>query len=167
MKRIKFSRILGYKRITQMPAKRPDLVMIDKKKRNFHLVNFRILADHRVKIKENEKLDKYLDLARELKKLWNMKITVMQMIAGSQGTVFQGLEKRPAEFEIRGRIESNLTTILLRSARILRKVLETKIDSLSLTIYTHIYIYVCVCVCVCIVSDSVWVNRVSIPATGS
>ena len=34
-------------------------------------------ADHRVKLKENKKKDKYLDLARELKKkLWNMKVTM-------------------------------------------------------------------------------------------
>ena len=32
------------------------------------IVDFVILADHRVKLKESEKKDKYLDLARELKK---------------------------------------------------------------------------------------------------
>ena len=39
------------------------------------MVDFAILANHRLKLKENEKKDKYLDLARELKKLWNMKVT--------------------------------------------------------------------------------------------
>ena len=28
-------------------------------------------------MKENEKIDEYLDLARELKKLWNMKMTIV------------------------------------------------------------------------------------------
>ena len=37
------------------------------KKENFKIVNFEVAADHRVKLKENEKKDKYLDLARELK----------------------------------------------------------------------------------------------------
>ena len=37
-------------------------------------MDFAILADNRVKIKENERRDKYLDLAGELKKLWNMKV---------------------------------------------------------------------------------------------
>ena len=38
-------------------------------------MDFADTADHRVKLKESEKRDKYLDLARELKKkLWNMKI---------------------------------------------------------------------------------------------
>ena len=31
-------------------------------------MDFSVPADHRVKLKENEKRDKYLDLARELKK---------------------------------------------------------------------------------------------------
>ena len=31
-------------------------------------MDFAVPADHRIKLKENEKKDKYLDLARELKK---------------------------------------------------------------------------------------------------
>ena len=38
-------------------------------------MDFAVLADHRVKLKESEKKDKYLDLARELKKLLNMKVS--------------------------------------------------------------------------------------------
>ena len=37
-------------------------------------MNFATLTDHRVKMKENEKRDKYLDLTRELKKIWNMEV---------------------------------------------------------------------------------------------
>ena len=47
---------------------RPEREVINEKKRTCHLVYFIILVDHRVKIKENKKIDKYLDLARELKK---------------------------------------------------------------------------------------------------
>ena len=39
-----------------------------KKKRTCWIVDFAVLADHRVKVKGSEKRDKYLDLARELKK---------------------------------------------------------------------------------------------------
>ena len=38
------------------------------KKRIYKIVNFAVPADHRGKLKESEKKDKYLDLARELKK---------------------------------------------------------------------------------------------------
>ena len=39
-----------------------------KEKRTYKIGDFTAPADHRVKLKENEKKDKYLDLARELKK---------------------------------------------------------------------------------------------------
>ena len=39
-----------------------------KKKRTCKIVDFAVPADHRIKLKESEKKDKYLDLARELKK---------------------------------------------------------------------------------------------------
>ena len=48
-------------------ARRPDLVIINKK-RICKIVDFAVPADHRINLKESEKKDKYLDLARELKK---------------------------------------------------------------------------------------------------
>ena len=51
-----------------IPARRPDLIIINKKKRTCKIVDFAAPADHRIKLKECEKRDKYLDLARELKK---------------------------------------------------------------------------------------------------
>ena len=36
--------------------------------------------DHRINLKEGEKKDKYLDLARELKKLWNMKVKIVPIV---------------------------------------------------------------------------------------
>ena len=47
----------------QIPA-RPDLVLINKKKITCPVVEFAILME----TKESEKIDKYLDLARELKR---------------------------------------------------------------------------------------------------
>ena len=38
------------------------------KKRTCKIVDFTVLADHRKKLKESEKKDKYIDLARQLKK---------------------------------------------------------------------------------------------------
>ena len=60
-------------------ARRQYLILIDKK-RICQLVDFAILADYRVKINESEKIDKYLDLARELKKLWNMRFMVILIV---------------------------------------------------------------------------------------
>ena len=49
-------------------ARRPDLIIINKKKRTYSIVDFAVSADHRIELKESEKKDKYLDLGMELKK---------------------------------------------------------------------------------------------------
>ena len=54
-------------------------------------MDFSVLAHHSVKLKESEKRDKYLDLAKELTKLWNMKMTVIPIITGALGTLTRGL----------------------------------------------------------------------------
>ena len=50
-------------------ARGPGPVLINKKNRIYHLVDFAAPADHEMKMKENEKMNKYRDLARELKKV--------------------------------------------------------------------------------------------------
>ena len=65
-------------------------------------MDFAVLADHRVKWKEGEKKDKYLDLARELKKLWNMTVTVTPIVIGALGSVTKGMVQGLEDLEIRG-----------------------------------------------------------------
>ncbi len=50
-------------------ARRPNFIIINKKERTCRIVNFAVPADHRVKLKESEKMDKYMDHVRELKNL--------------------------------------------------------------------------------------------------
>ena len=103
-----------------------------KKKKTCKIVDLSVLADHRIKLKECEKKDKYLDLARELKKLWNMKVTIIQIVIGAFSTVTKGLFKGLEDLEVGGRVETIQMTALLRTARILRRVLETWGDLQSL-----------------------------------
>ena len=49
-------------------------------------MDFAVPADLRIKLKTYEKRDKYLDLARELKKLWNMKVTIMPIVIWNLGS---------------------------------------------------------------------------------
>ena len=91
------------------------------KKRICQIVDFAFPTDHKINLKESKKKDKYLDLARELKKLWNMKVTIVPIVIGALGTITKGLE----DLEVGGRVETIQTTALLRTARIMRRVLET------------------------------------------
>ena len=70
-----------------IPARRLDLVIITRKRDLAELWTLLPPADHRVKLKESEKKDKYPDLARELKKPMNMKVTMIPIIIGALGTV--------------------------------------------------------------------------------
>ena len=105
-----------------IPVRRPDLIIINKKEENLQIVN---IAVHRINLKECEKKDNYLDLARELKKLWNMKVTIAPLGIGALGTITKGLLKGLEDLEVGGRVETIQMTALLRTARILRRVLET------------------------------------------
>ena len=50
-------------------------------------MNFNVPANYKVKLKEREKRDKYLDLARELKNYVTLKVTVIPTVIGALGTV--------------------------------------------------------------------------------
>ena len=88
------------------------------------MVDFAVPANHRVKLKESEKRDKYLDLARELKKILNMKVTVIPIVIGLLGTVTKRLVQVLEDLEIRGGVETIQNTAGLRLARILRRLLK-------------------------------------------
>ena len=103
-------------------ARRPDLIIINKKLRICKIVDFAVPADNRINLKEYEKKDKYLNLARELKKL---NVTIVPIVIGTFSTITNGLLKGLDDLEIGGRVESIQTTALLRTARIVRRVLET------------------------------------------
>ena len=64
-------------------------------------MEFAVLADYLSKLKESEKRDKYLVLARELKKLWNMKDTVITIVNGELSTVTKCLVQGQKGVEIR------------------------------------------------------------------
>ena len=59
-------------------------------------------------------------------------MTIVPMAIGAFGTITKGLLKGLEELEVGGRVETIQMTALLRTARILRRVLETWGDLLSL-----------------------------------
>ena len=59
-------------------------------------------------------------------------MTFIPIMLGAFGTVSKGLLKGLEDLEIGGRVETIQTTASLRTARILRRVLETRGELLSL-----------------------------------
>ena len=54
-----------------------------------------------------------------------MKLTIIPIMIGAFGTVIKTLLKGQENLEVGGRVENIQTTVLLRTARILRRILET------------------------------------------
>ena len=105
-----------------------DLIIINKKKRTCQIVNFAVLAEHRVKLKREISTS---TLPKNWKN-WNMKVTVMPIRIDALGTVTRGLIKGLEDLEIRGWVETIQTTALFRLVRILRRDRESCGDLLSL-----------------------------------
>ena len=61
-----------------------------------------------------------------------MKGTIIPIVIGAFGTVTKGLLKSLEGFKVGDRVETIQTIALLKTARILRRVLETYEDFLSL-----------------------------------
>ena len=63
-----------------------------------------------------------------------MKVTIIPIVIGAFGTVTKWLSKGLEDLEVGGRVETIQTTALLKTARIVRRVLETWGDLLSLNL---------------------------------
>ena len=98
-----------------IPARRLDLVLINKKE-NLPSRKFCRSSGWQRKNKSKRKDRKILDLSWELKKLWNMRLTVILVVFSALGTAHKSLEKELEELETRGKLETIQTTVLLRSA---------------------------------------------------
>ena len=85
-------------------ARRPDVIVIDKEKKECKIIDFAMPYDSRVNAKEVEKIEKYQDLAREVQKLWNMRTKVIPIIIGALGTTPKKLSKRLEDLGIETRI---------------------------------------------------------------
>ena len=114
-------------RRTKVFARRRDLVIVNKKKTTCWIVDFAVPADSKVKLEDSEKGDNLLKLAWEvkIKNLWNMKVTLIPIVINVLATVAEGLVKGLEDLKIREGLKIIQNTVLLRSTRILWRVLET------------------------------------------
>ena len=80
--------------------------------------------DGRMRANEDEKVEKYQDLAREVRKMWGVRIKVIPMVVEALGTIPLRLKENLKTIVVDTSIELIQRSVLLGSARILRKVLE-------------------------------------------
>ena len=97
--------------------RRLDVVVLDKHEKMCHLIDIAVPGDSRVASKENEKVQKYQDLARELRKLWQVKVKVVHVVVGALGTIPKALGKHLKEIWTSVRVNVLQKAALLGTAR--------------------------------------------------
>ena len=108
-------------------ARKPDIVFMNKKKKELKIIDIAIPGDIRVNEKENEKIEKYQLLKDELARLWGLKkAKVIPVVIGALGVISKRFEGFIKECDDTIRLEVMQKTALLGTARILRKVVSTE-----------------------------------------
>ena len=100
------------------------MIVVDKVNKYCEIINFAIPYDSKTELKEQEKIEKYQDLRRELKKMWNIKVNISPIVMGAMGAIPKKLRKRLEQLGIKTRLVELQKSAILYTARILRKVLE-------------------------------------------
>ena len=97
-------------------GRRPDVIVVQKDKNLCQIIVFACPYDGRVDTKELEKIEHYQDLARELKKIRNMKVKVIPLVIGALGARPIKLRNWSKEIGIEVQITEVQKTVLLHTA---------------------------------------------------
>ena len=106
-------------------ARRPDLILVDKKAKSCFIIDVAIPGDCRIRKKEIKNIEKYQNLKRELKRLWSVKkVEVGAVVVGALGCISKGFSEWMDTLAIKLDVGMVQKSVLLGTARILRKVLD-------------------------------------------
>ena len=107
-------------------ARRPDIVVREKKEKRTFLIDVAIPWDTRVEAKEIEKITKYQDLRVELTRIWGDSVEVVPVVIRATGTIPARLTR--SLDRVQCHIPPGLLqkSVLLGTAHILRRVLDIR-----------------------------------------
>ena len=98
--------------------------MIDREENTWYIVDFVIPMDYHIEEKEEEKTDKYMDLAAEVRRQIREKTVILPIVLGALRTVSAKLSEMLKKLDIEDIIGSLQTVVLISSTAILRRVLN-------------------------------------------
>jgi len=104
-------------------ARRPDIVLVNKETKECQIIDIAIPGDTRVEKKEEEKIDKYHELAFEVGRLWEVRAKVIPIVIGALGTITSRLPSYLALIGAELSFETIQKSAILGTGQILRKSL--------------------------------------------
>ena len=109
----------------EIKAKKLDVVVVNKNERSCAIIDMAIPGDIRVGEQEKEKIERYQEIKREIKRMWNNRsINVIPVVVGALGSTSKKLKKSIVELGVIINTALLQKAALLGTARILRKVLD-------------------------------------------
>ena len=100
------------------------MIVVDKKEISCKIIDFPVPGDSRIEEKEEDKMEKYQELGSELQKILNVKVKIIPLVVGSLGAIPKQCGNRLKQIGITTGTAQVQKTVLLGTARILRKVFE-------------------------------------------
>ena len=74
--------------------------MLYKTERKCHIINIAVPGDKRIELKEQEKIDSYIELRQEVKKIWNLlQVMVVPVVTGALGVTSKRLIDWPKKLD--------------------------------------------------------------------
>ena len=101
-------------------ARKPDVVLIDKRAKEVKIIDIAIPGDKRVKNEEIEKLEKDQMLKEKVQRLWKS-VTVLPVVISALGAVSQTFAGYMSKVGANIKLEIIQNSALLGTARLLRK----------------------------------------------
>ena len=105
---------------------RPDIVVKENEERKWIFVDVTVPMDHRVVVKENEKIEKYLDLATEVRRDHHVKVEIIPIVVGAMGTIPKRLKTFLKCLGISDITSGAQMSVLIGTGKILRNIFSLR-----------------------------------------
>ena len=112
---------------TKFVANRPDMMIVDRRSKEWFMVDFSVPYDLNVAKTEEEKISKYKDLAAEVARMNAVRVEVVPIVVGALGVVSKDLLSWLKVLRVGDVVGGLQTAAVIGTAAILRKVLSKKI----------------------------------------
>ena len=98
---------------------RHDIIVINQQDNEWIIVEFSVPWDKNVLLKEEEKVNKYIPLAKEIQKVHKVSTRIIPIILGSLGTVTTKLKSSLKELGLEKILDGLQTSVLIGTHNIL------------------------------------------------
>ena len=107
-----------------MEHNRPDITVLDHTSKYWTFVDFSVPWDRNIQLKEDEKIERYSPLAKEIRKMHGVSTSVVPLVIGSLGVVSSRLEGFLKELGIPDVVGGMQASAVIGTTLILQKVLS-------------------------------------------